>query len=203
MSINTTRIGSDYEFDSPNEDWYQQLELIYAYNFLTDEECDVLIDLTTVVEGDNPGTSTGDTDYRKVKVIPLHYLGPNFTWLSDRIQEAIQDFNYQFYRFDINALDGLSLCSYRASDDAKYRPHIDCRGDDGLMRKLTVVIQLSDPDSYQGGETEILNGAETIPLRRDRGCINVFPSFLMHQVNPISQGNRHAVVTWVVGPPFR
>lgn len=203
MSINTTRIGSDYEFDSKDEDWYQQLELIYAYNFLTDEECDTLIEITEAFPGHNPGTVDGDFGYRKVRVLPLHYLGSKVAWLSTRIQEAIEDFNYQFYRFDIHALDGLSLSTYTADEGGQYRAHHDCIFNDGLMRKLTVVIQLTDPSLYQGGETLVVDGEKEIPLRQDRGCINVFPSFLTHRVNPITKGKRNALITWVSGPPFR
>lgn len=203
MTIKTTRIGSDYEFESENEDWFQQLELIYAYDFLTSEECETLIEITTVIKGENPGAINKGPDYRKVQAIPLHALGSKITWLTDRIQQAVRDFNYQFYRFDISALDGLSLCTYNAEQGSQYRAHNDCAINDGLMRKLTVVIQLTDPSEYQEGTTVVLDGEEQIPLKKERGSINIFPSFLTHRVDPITQGTRHALVTWVAGPPFR
>lgn len=203
MTINTTRIGSDYDFESENEDWFQQLELIYAYDFLTDEECDTLIEITTIIQGNNPGTVDNIPNFREVKAIPLHFMGSKINWLSDRIQEAVKDFNYQFYRFDISALDGLSLCTYNAEQGSQYRAHNDCIFNDGLMRKLTVVIQLTDPNEYQEGSTLVLDGELQISLKKERGSINIFPSFLTHRVDPITKGTRHAIVTWVAGPPFR
>lgn len=203
MTVGTTRIGSDYEFESEQEDWFQQLELIYAYDFLSEEECRTLTEITDVNPGSNPGVVGGHQNVRKVRVLPLHFFGTKVDWLSNRIQEAVQDFNYQFFRFDLTALDGLNLSTYTADEGGQYRAHNDCIANDGLMRKLTVVIQLTDPSEYQGGETVVMDGEQEIPLRQDRGCINIFPSFLTHRVNPITKGKRCALITWVVGPPFR
>ena len=205
MTLSTTRIGSDYEFESPEEDWFQQLELIYSYDFLSNEECDVLIGLTEVIDGTDGKVSHDDfnKEYRNVKEIPLHMMGSKMSWLADRIQTAIVDFNQQFFRFDLLALDGMTLLSYSAAENSQYRAHSDCLYNEGLMRKLTVIIQLSDPDSYEGGETLVADGESWIPIKTTRGSINVFPSFMNHVVKPITKGTRHCVVTWISGPPFK
>lgn len=66
-------------------------------------------------------------------------------------------------------------------------------------RKLTVVIQLSDRDDYEGGDLEIFNvGPQAVP--RERGTMVCLPSFVAHRVTPVTSGIRRIVVAWIAGP---
>ena len=49
-------------------------------------------------------------------------------------------------------------------------------------RKLSVVIQLSDRESYEGGEFEFSTVAHPGAVFEPRGSILLFPSFLQHRV---------------------
>ena len=73
-------------------------------------------------------------------------------------------------------------------------------------RKLSMVIQLSDPKDYEGGILEIHANEHYPPppdeLKR-RGTIVVFPSFLRHRVIPVTKGVRYSLVAWIEGPHFR
>jgi PKHD-type hydroxylase len=62
-------------------------------------------------------------------------------------------------------------------------------------------VQLSEPDEYEGGELEFLNFEQPIP--KDIGSLIVFPSYLVHRVNPVTRGLRRSMVSWISGPPFR
>lgn len=79
------------------------------------------------------------------------------------------------------------------------------------IRKLSMTVQLSDPEDYTGGEFEIATndfepGKERkiieISEIRPRGSILVFPSFLYHRIKPIKKGIRKSLVLWTVGRPF-
>jgi len=73
---------------------------------------------------------------------------------------------------------------------------------DGLQRKLSLSLQLSDSDAYEGGD--LLIGAthpETTP--RKQGSVIVFPSCMFHKVTPVTKGERFSVVAWMRGPQFR
>lgn len=206
MTVSTTRIGSEYEFESDQEDWHQQLELIYARQFLTAEECRLLISLQEFIPMADgrigpDSASTVNTDVRKVKTLPLHALGKKIEWLSSRLQSAIENFNNDFYRFDLKGFDGITLLNYDAQN-SKYDQHTDIISEDSYIRKLSVIIQLSEPTDYQGGKLEIIDGSQVIPGHSELGSINVFPSFLNHRVTPITMGQRYAIVTWAIGPPF-
>jgi PKHD-type hydroxylase len=65
------------------------------------------------------------------------------------------------------------------------------------VRKLSVVLLLSDPDDFEGGQFEF-EGHD--PIKMKRGTLIVFPSFLRHQVTPVTKGQRYSAVCWVTGP---
>lgn len=84
-----------------------------------------------------------------------------------------------------------------------YDWHIDCSPPkEGLQRKLSLSLQLSDPDSYEGGD--LLLGRKTpTSVTRKQGSIVVFPSCIFHKVTPVTRGERFSAVAWMRGPQFR
>lgn len=76
------------------------------------------------------------------------------------------------------------------------------------VRKLSVSVQLSHPDDYEGGDFQIKNFfgteiTENANQLRNRGTIIVFPSYLEHQVVPVTKGTRYSLVQWYSGPDWR
>ena len=69
-----------------------------------------------------------------------------------------------------------------------------------LVRKLSFSLQLSDPDSYSGGNVQIMDdsGASHI-VPRKRGTIVLFDSRAQHRVLKVTKGQRRSIVGWVVG----
>jgi PKHD-type hydroxylase len=73
----------------------------------------------------------------------------------------------------------------------------------GSLRKISVVIQLSDPTEYEGGELQVMNGEEPYRVcNKEKGSLIMFPSFLLHRVTPVTKGCRRSLVLWISGPPF-
>jgi len=82
---------------------------------------------------------------------------------------------------------------------------------DGKTRKLSLTLQLTDKTKYKGGDfqfkwiqdnkTGLLN-IITVDDAKDIGTIIVFPSFIHHQVMPITKGKRESLVNWSVGKSF-
>ncbi len=80
----------------------------------------------------------------------------------------------------------------------------------GKVRKISMTINLTEPDDYKGGDLKFDFGPhmgrqrfKTCKEIRPRGSIIVFPSFLHHQVTPVSEGTRYSLVMWSLGKPFR
>ena len=65
------------------------------------------------------------------------------------------------------------------------------------VRKLSVVLLLSDPSEFEGGQFQFDN-ATLIEMKR--GTLLAFPSFLRHQITPVTKGMRYSAVCWVQGP---
>jgi hypothetical protein len=81
---------------------------------------------------------------------------------------------------------------------------------DGKVRKLSMTVNLTDPDEYSGGEFQIDRGPHYSEDRyynveeiKPRGSIIVFPSFVYHQVTPVTKGERKSLVMWTLGPKWR
>jgi len=80
----------------------------------------------------------------------------------------------------------------------------------GLNRKLTIVLNLSSPQDYDGGELQFKDtyGREFVDPKasergRAKGSIFVFPSYILHRVTKVTSGQRCSLTSWIVGPPFR
>ena len=102
------------------------------------------------------------------------------------------------------ALDGrceMQMTEYSARDGDHYGWHHDVQwhGQSGVDRKLSVTVQLSDPDGYTGGELEF-EELETNADFRARGTVLMFPSYLRHRIRPVTAGSRKALVAWFSGP---
>lgn len=81
--------------------------------------------------------------------------------------------------------------------------HLDV-GQSVHHRKLSIIVQLSDEDEYEGGELQTMvseQGIQTAP--KSRGTVIIFPSFLLHRVTPVTSGIRRSLVCWASGPAFR
>jgi len=81
----------------------------------------------------------------------------------------------------------------------------------GKVRKLSLTLQLTDQTEYEGGDFQFmwidtekkdLLNITTVENAKDIGTIIVFPSFIHHQVLPITKGKRESLVNWSVGKPF-
>ena len=99
-------------------------------------------------------------------------------------------------------MDHIQYAEY-ANDDG-YDWHADLLRGQTLQRKLSICVQLSLPDEYEGGDVEAkLSGRDTITASREAGDALMFPSFVQHRVAPVTRGVRRSIVAWYLGPSFR
>ena len=117
------------------------------------------------------------------------------------IAKLIQQYNAERWRFAISGLDALQVIRYRPG--ARFRLHSDIVGEGGVLnRKISLILQLSDPGAYEGGELIFAeNDSVAVPRAQGGGCI--FPSWVPHEVHPVTSGVRYSLVTWAVGDYFR
>jgi len=80
----------------------------------------------------------------------------------------------------------------------KMKGHYEAHTDNSFTnpRNTTVIISLSDPSEYEGGELQIQNSEKLLKLKKGSGVI--FPSNFMfpHKVYPVTKGERRVLVIW-------
>lgn len=123
-------------------------------------------------------------------------------WLFTRLSEAVTVLNNHYFKFNLFGLiEGLQFTRYDGPDSF-FIPHID-RGFNMIIRKLSVVIQLSSPDQYDGGELLLYTGKDAYMFPKKLGHLACFPSYTLHEVRPVTRGTRYSLVAWVTGEPFK
>lgn len=79
----------------------------------------------------------------------------------------------------------------------------------GKIRKLSMTVQLTDQSEYEGGDFyfKYLTTKGVVEEKVDKakgvGTIIIFPSFMWHQVTPVTKGTRKSLVCWSIGYPFK
>lgn len=123
-------------------------------------------------------------------------------WVFEKLGDVISKVNAQYYRFDLTGFgEQLQLTNYDQSENGMYGWHQDYGT--GISRKLSMAMQLTDPSEYEGGNLQIMTANIPQNIRKQRGLIAIFPSYIVHQVTPVTQGSRQSLVAWVSGPPFK
>ena len=147
-------------------------------------------------------TFGGQKDHRRSKV----------RWVSgehglrDIMLKYVVQANTEFCADIHHLISELQFTEYDAEYQGKYDLHhdIDWNADKPYDRKLSIVIQLTDPNEYEGGELSFseVESPKQEDLKK-QGTIIVFPSYLQHSVSPVTSGVRHSLVSWVWGPRWR
>ncbi len=177
------------------------LDWMTCSDCVSNDDCDNLIKAcrafaltppSTVAEDRLPGHRRADTR--------LIGVTEETAWIFDMLCAIAEEASKQTYKLELTSI-------VRPPQYVEYRPgwgQFDWHNDysHGLAdapRKLTIIIQLSSPNDYEGGALEIM-GTEIEEMPRERGTVVVFPSLLTHRVTPVVCGLRKSLVSWIGGP---
>lgn len=123
----------------------------------------------------------------------------SYSWIFKRLMDIVLAANKQYYDFELYGItEDIQFTEYDSRNDGHYGWHTD---EEGTNRKLSISVQLSDPEEYEGGTLQIKPG--DFEANKAVGSATIFPSYKLHQVTPVTRGTRHALVVWISGPPFR
>jgi len=170
---------------------------------LTSDSCKKIIEsCESQAQGEDAlvGQSLGgilNKNIRDVKKVPL----PAYRGIGATMAGAALSANQQAWKFDVTH---ANQCDYLKYDmDGHYKAHVDTfiNPEEKECRKLTVLAFLND--DFEGGRLFLQNGHEKIYPPQKPGTILVFPSFMLHGVEPVTKGIRRSIVTWMVGPWFK
>jgi len=163
-------------------------------NFLTKEECDLIIkfsksnlSLTKASIGGNIGNV--DETVRKSK-ISFYKYEKEFPYLKNKILNEIKS-NIEVKGYNIEFTEPFQFTEYKKNQ--YYNWHTDS-SENMNNRYCSIVIQLND--LYTGGELELMNENEIEQLEKGKGNLFIFLSNITHRVKPVTKGTRYSLVNW-------
>ena len=150
------------------------------------------------LNGENP-----DLSYRRSKVKWMKQ--DIYRDVFERMWTLTTQVNRDFFGFHIDNLEYMQLGEYHEKDRGEYKRHHDVFWLNGTdkHRKLSVVLQLTDPKKYEGGRLTLDVQNEKPEDYFEQGTVIWFPSFIEHWVTPVTKGVRNSVVCWFEGPDWR
>lgn len=168
-----------------------------------DADCDKIIEICSSIEPEQATTFSGDKNVHRRSTV---------RWVLDR---GVEDLILRFVNvanagaFSVETFQHTSemqFTEYRSDESGFYDWHhdVDWENEKNSDRKISFVLQLSDPSSYEGGDFcfKEVQSPDQNDLRK-RGSILIFPSYLIHMVSPVTSGMRRSLVSWVSGPRWR
>jgi predicted 2-oxoglutarate/Fe(II)-dependent dioxygenase YbiX len=134
-----------------------------------------------------------DTSIRNVERLML----PTTQGIGSTLTALGLNTNYKHWKYNVTHSEQCEFLHYQVS--GKYVSHTDTRhSHTGSTRKLTVLLFLND--DFEGGKFYIQTGHEKEYPPQEPGTVIVFPSYMLHGVEPVIKGTRNAIVCWIEGP---
>ena len=189
---------------SESSSWNFELDQtnLYAFwnNAFSKEECQTITNIAKY-KGLIAGNTRGESDVRDSKISWL-YPVDGMEWVFRRVTDITLNLNERFFKFDLFGLnEGFQFTNYEAPS-GKYGKHVD-RGNNMAVRKLSISVQLTNPEEYEGGELYLYDDDKGTVMDKAQGTLVIFPSYVLHEVMPVTKGERNSLVTWITGKQFK
>ena len=132
-------------------------------------------------------------------------------WIYSKLAAVATRANRR-YQFELTGFEENLQFTVYDRPGAFYTWHQDGLDSPVAHRKLSLVVQLSDPVDYLGAELQFFDVAEDYDddlldafteASSRQGTVIVFPSLEYHRVLPLRTGVRYSLVSWLSGPAFR
>jgi PKHD-type hydroxylase len=140
-----------------------------------------------------------DMDYNEIPQFTSYSKNGFYGWHKDGLGDCLSATkNYVYGLTEVPLLNGRIPFGYSQNINLI-----------GKVRKLSLTLNLTDPETYEGGNLKFYLGENSensfieVKEAREKGSIIVFPSFMDHCVTPVTKGTRYSLVNWVNGRPFK
>lgn len=162
-------------------------------NVFTPEECAKIVEVGLSKPLDWGGHYPPEEAVRKSKI--RFIFTQDEPWIFERLLGDNPN-NYQLY--------SVQFTEYKRSYNGWYAAHRDTPSYSHPnkkvthVRRLTAVVQLSDPNTYSGGD--LIFPEDDLTATREQGSVVTFPAMTLHQLNKVTKGTRYSLVAWFMGP---
>ena len=157
-------------------------------------------------------SSRDDPEIRKTSV---YFIKDKDNKINELVWGFLREANKKLFNYDLEYFQAIQFAEYK--NGGFYGWHQDSSDIDksNEVRKLSLTLVLSDPDTFEGGELQFYNGGR--PMQdmgeitgeqvtndiKSQGSVIVFDSRDWHRVQPVRSGVRYSIVCWCVGPNFK
>ena len=171
----------------------------------------------TIVSRNDPEIRKTSINFIDIEKRASHHSTIQSHDVNKLVWHFLREANKIQFNYDLTYFQPIQFGEYK--DGGFYGWH---RDDDGNaidepneIRKLTAVLAVSNPDTFEGGELQFYTGDRPMEdmgeitgeqITNDikaQGSVIVFDSRDWHRVTPVTKGVRHSIVCWAVGPNFK
>ena len=183
--------------------------IIIAKNAISSDLCNKIIEVAR--PGFASALTSGGQNQPTIRKSETSFLVGSIKYLDIYIPilQLINKVNNDFYNFDLLEPEHFQITKYDEKNQGFYKPHQDGEYEDvppnEWVRKLSVSIQLTSPEYYEGGTFEFPDDKEKFVVEDSlgQGTAVFFPSYINHGVVPVTKGTRYSLVCWVRGFGFK
>ncbi len=198
---------TNFGFDRNPHRWDVNFTDYYWFkNGFSSEELNTIESMTKqinfedAVTGEGPNSKVSKYRKSRIKWCPQNQ---EWSWVYSKLHNMIVEANNSMWKFDLSTMnEQIQYTEYYGSNEGGYEWHMDCGEKIQNQRKISVTVQLSDSNDYEGGDLEFNIGRQ-LTAQRGIGTAVIFPSFYLHRVTPVTSGVRKSFVLWVGGEPYR
>jgi len=169
------------------------------------DSCNRAVELAQRFPASQGRVGTSDIERDEIRRSQIWFFdpGPETNFIFTPLRDALKQLNEGFHLDVTDFGTGCQIARYSSEDEGHYDWHIDLGTGRFSRRKLSLSVQLSAGDSYDGGDLEFHMSGLDHESMRQQGTLIAFPSFHEHRVTPVTRGERFSLVAWVDGPPYR
>ena len=181
--------------------WYKEGFSREELNKIYDGVARLPLNDATVFGSDNPEI------IKKIRSSSVKWIPKNdeWMWLYEKLMDMAATANNEVWKFNlISANELIQYTEYYDTQEGHYDWHQDIGPGIGTQRKVSITVQLSEADEYEGGDLEMWSGGDNVAVaERGAGVVFIFPSYMMHRVTKVTKGTRRSFVLWVGGDHYR
>jgi len=122
-------------------------------------------------------------------------------WMVSILEHYFKISNKKNWEYDLDYLDLIQISRYSQGNHYSWHSDYGTSSNKKLTRKLSASLLMSDPNTYTGGDLELIDyHGNVITAPRKKGTLVVFDSRVPHRVTKIMSGERTSLVAWMLGP---
>ena len=169
-------------------------------NHISETLCNMLIDRYNKndITKELPFIGSNKKIDKNIRNVERVYIPLN-TGIGATLSATALNANNAWWKYNITHSNQAEFLIYKP--EGHYISHVDTFHHHGEVRKLTALAFLND--DFEGGKFFLnANGTPYSPPQK-KGTVLVFPSYMVHGVEPVTKGIRYSCVSWLVGPYFK